>query len=160
MNRKLVLVAVAALVVAAATLTTIAAARPAAAKQRVVIQMNPGGKEGFVLTAMTSGALSRDTGTVEACCWSSRLSRRYGLPIEVNDPMVTFTGKNGTLVTRHRVDWIDVELGRYAIGIITWKVVRATGDYAGLVGGGAGSVVDPPNGPNRVRLEGVLGPRQ
>ena len=160
MNRKLVLVAVAALMVAATTLTTIAAARPAAAKQQVAIQMNPGGKEGFVLTPLKSGALSRDAGTVEACCWSSRLSRRYGLPIEVNDPLVTFTGKHGTLVTRHRVDWIDVELGRYAISIFTWKVIRGTGDYAGLVGGGAGASVDPPTGPNRVRLEGVLGPRQ
>ena len=70
---------------------------------------------------------------------------RDGQSIDINDPLLTLTGKRGTLVARNRVEWIDVPDG-YAVFTGTWKVVRGTGDYAGLSGGGRGAGVGLPNG--------------
>lgn len=153
MNTKLAAVAV--LAAAAVTLTAVAAAGPIAAKQRIAIQSKA---DGFVLTPLTSGALERDTGTVTFCCWSERVVMRDGQKVEINDPLMTLTGKRGTLVTRNRVEWIDIGNG-YAVGTLTWKVVRGTGDYTRLAGGGRGAVVALPNGAGKWRREGLLGPK-
>ena len=54
----------------------------------------------------------------------------------------TFAGKGGSLVLRERTEAIDLgqDLDHNAfsdgIGIGTWKVVRGTGNYAGIAGGG------------------------
>jgi len=148
------LTAVAALAVAAVTLAAVAAAGPVAAKQRVAIQWTA---KGFVLTPLTAGALKSDTGTASFCCWSQRFSTRDGLKIEVTDPEMTLVGKRGTLVARNRVEWLDVPQG-YALFTGTWRVVRGTGDYAGLAGGGRVAGVTLPNGEARWRREGFLGP--
>ena len=69
---------------------------------------------------------------------------------------MTLVGKRGTLVARNRVEWLDVPQG-YALFTGTWRVVRGTGDYAGLAGGGRVAGVTLPNGEARWRREGFLG---
>jgi hypothetical protein len=83
---------------------------------------------------------------------------RDGQAIEVNDPQMTLTGKRGTLVARNRIEWVDLPDG-WAVMTGTWKVIRATGDYAGLSGGGRGAGVTPRNGNGKSRFEGFLGPK-
>ena len=43
-------------------------------------------------------------------------------------------------MVRNRIEWIDIPDG-WAVFTGTWKVIRGTGDYAGLVGGGRGAGV-------------------
>jgi len=153
MSRKLT--AVAALAATAVTLAAVAAAGPVAAKQRIMIQV----KGGFVLTPLTSGAIKRDTGAATVCCWTQRFITRDGQKIEINDPKMTLTGKRGTLVVRNRIEWVDIPDG-WAVFTGTWKVIRGTGDYAGLAGGGRGAGVDlGNNGHVKMRFEGFLSPR-
>jgi len=143
---------------AAITLTAVAAAGPVAAKQRIAIQgaRTAAGSDTGVLMPLTSGALRRDSGTLTGCCWSERTVMRDGQSIDINDPLLTFTLKQGSLVTRSRVEWTDVGNG-YSIGNHTWKVISGTGDYARLEGHGRGSVVGLPNGALKWRFEGLVG---
>jgi hypothetical protein len=156
MRRKLTAVAV--LAVAAVTLTTVASAGPVAAKQRIAIQgqRSAAGLDAGVLIPLTSGALGRDSVNLTGCCFSDRFVTRDGQSIELTDLLLTFTGKQGSLVTRNRIEWVDVGNG-YSIGSHTWTVVRGTGDYARLVGDGRGAVVGLANGALKWRFEGFLG---
>ena len=154
MNRKLT--AIAALAAAAVTLAAVAAAGPVAAKQRVAIQLKGG--ESFVLTPLTSGAIKPDTGTATFCCWTERSITRDGQSIEINDPQMTLTGKRGTLVARNRIEWVDLPDG-WAVFTGTWKVIRGTGAYAGLSGGGRGAGVTLADGDGKSQFEGFLGPK-
>jgi len=155
MRTKLTVVAV--LVATAVTLAAVAAAGPVAAKQRIAIRL-VGARDSFVLTPLTSGAVKPDTGAATFCCWSSRHIMRDGQEIEVNDPQMTLTGKQGTLVARNRIEWVDLPNG-WAVMTGTWKVIRATGDYAGLSGGGRGAGVMLANGSGKSLFEGFLGPK-
>ena len=65
---------------------------------------------------------------------------RDGQAIDINDPQMTLTGKRGTLVARNRIELVDLPDG-WAVFTGTWKVIRGTGDYAGLSGGGRGAGV-------------------
>ena len=65
---------------------------------------------------------------------------RDGQAIDINDPQMTLTGKRGTLVARNQIGWVDLPDG-WAVFTGTWKVIRGTGDYAGLSGGGRGAGV-------------------
>jgi hypothetical protein len=143
-----------ALAATAITLTGVAAAGPVAAKQRISIHRTAG-SDAVTLIPLTSGPLGRDSGTITACCWSQRFVMRDGQSIEINDPLLTFTLKQGRLVTRNRIEWIDIGNG-YAVGTHTWKVVRGTGDYAHLVGHGRGAVVELPSGALTARFEGLV----
>jgi hypothetical protein len=158
MTRKLT--ALAALAAAAVTLADVAAAGPVAAKQRIAIQgtRTAAGSDAGVLTPVTSGALGRDSVTLTGCCWSERTVMRDGQSIDINDPLLTFTGKQGSLVIRSRVEWIDVGNG-YSIGNHTWKVVRGTGNFARLEGYGRGAVVGLPSGALKWRFDGLVGPK-
>ena len=157
MSTKLAPLALA-LAAAAITLTAVAAAGPVAAKQRIAIQgtLTAAGSDRGVLTPLTPGTLGRDSVSLNGCCWSERTVMRDGQSIDINDPLLTFTGKQGSLVARSRVEWIDVGNG-YSIGNHTWKVVRGTGDYARLDGHGRGAVVGLPNGALKWRFEGLVG---
>src|SRR5262245_45017344 len=159
MSTKLAPLALA-LAAAAITLATVAAAGPVAAKQRIAIegQKTISGRDAGVLTPLTSGALGRDSVTLAACCWSERSVIRDGQSIDINDPVLTFTGEQGTLVARDRIEWVDIGHG-YSIGTHTWRVVRGTGDYADLVGHGRGAVIGLPNGALKWRFEGLVGTR-
>jgi len=135
-----VLVALAATV----TLTAVAAAGVDAAKQRVAITVTilPSGKG--VLTPLKDGALERDSGSFGGD-WSPSPDRTVlheGQTVDIHTGVWTFAGKGGTLVFRERNEWVDLgqDLNRDAyvddIAIGTWKVVRGTGLYAGITGGG------------------------
>jgi hypothetical protein len=132
--RHAVLVALAAVV----TLTSVAAARPHAARQRVVINMKIHPQKTFVLTPQQLGPLKRDSGTISSN-WTSIPGRkvvRDGQEVWIYNGAVTIlTGKRGTLTIRDRNEWVDVG-NDDSVAIGTWKVVRGTGQYAGIVGNG------------------------
>jgi hypothetical protein len=153
MGRKLT--AVAALVAASATLAAVAAAGPTATRQRVAIQVS--GK-GFVLTPLTPGAIKPDAGSSAFCCWTERSTMRNGESVDINNPLMTLTGKQGTLVARNVIGFVDLP-NSWAVFTGTWKVIRGTGAYAGLAGGGRGAGVSPANGPNKAQFEGYLAQR-
>jgi hypothetical protein len=148
------LIGIAAFAAIAATLAAVAAAGPVAAKQRIEIQV----KGGFVLTPLTPGAVKPDTGTASFCCWAERHIMRDGQAIDINNPQMTLTGKHGTLVARNQIGFVDLPDG-LAVFTGTWKVIRGTGDYAGLSGGGRAAGVMLANGNTKAQFEGFLSPR-
>ena len=137
--------------VAAIVLTSLAAASPDAAKQRVAIDMKlcwPGASEKtFVFTPLQAGPLKRDSGTI-SFNWLSipgNTVMRDGQKVTIyNGSVATLTGKRGTFTIRGRSEWVDVghdgngDGEKDSVAISTWKVVRGTGQYAGLVGKGRG----------------------
>ena len=151
------LTAFGALVALAVTLTAVAAADPVAAKQRVAIRNQ--GSEGFALSPLTAGALKFDSGTASFCCWSSHYVIRNGQKVEVTTgPELTLVGKRGTIVASNRMEFLEVADG-FQLFTGTWKVVRGTGAYAGLTGGGGVAGVALPNGQSKWRREGFLTPK-
>jgi len=140
----------------AAALTFVAAAdgTSTASKQRVAIT-GKAGVDRFTLTPLTPGALGTDSGIVDWCCWSQRFFVRDGQSVEVNDPRGTFRGKRGTLVLRARIEWLNAGNG-YTVGVSTWRVVRGTGAYKDVTGGGRGASSWLPRGPLSFRDEGFL----
>jgi hypothetical protein len=128
---------------AAVTLTAVAAAGSDAAKQRVAITVTMLSSKG-VLTPLNDGALERDPGTfrIDGSLNPDRTVVRDGQKVDIHTGVGTFTGKRGTLVFRERNEWVDLgqDLNRDGwqdgIAIGTWKVVRGTGPYAGVTGGG------------------------
>ena len=137
--------------VATVILASVAAAGPEAAKQRVAIDMKlcwPGKQEStFVLTPLQAGPLKRDSGTISSN-WlriPGNTVMRDGQEVTIYDGSVaTLTGKRGTLTIRGRNEWVDVGTDgnrdgeRDSVATSTWKVVRGTGQYAGIGGKGRG----------------------
>jgi hypothetical protein len=150
--------------VATIILSSVAAAGPQAAKQRVAINMKIYPQKTFVLTPLRAGPLKGDSGTISSN-WLSIPGRdvmRDGQKATIyNGAETTLTGKRGTLTIRDRTEWVD--LGQDSnrdgesdgIGITTWKVVRGTGQYAGVVGTGRGGHVGL-GSPWYARYEGFL----
>jgi hypothetical protein len=143
----------AALATAVATLAAVAAAGQVASKQRVAVQVKGGA---FVLNPLTSGAVKPDSGTATFCCWTSRSIVRDGQAVEIDDPRMTLTGKRGTLVARNRIEFVGLPDG-WAVFTGTWKVIRGTGDYARLVGGGRGAGITLANSNGKSQFQGFLG---
>ena len=149
-----VLHAVVVVLVAAVTLASVAAAGPAAAKQRVAISMKickPGSDQStFVLTPQQSGSLKADSGTLTSN-WTSIPGHdvmRDGQKVTIYvGAVTTLTGKRGTLTIRDRNEWFELGIDGNrdgeddGIGFSTWRVVRGTGQYAGIVGNGRGGHV-------------------
>ena len=153
MTKKLtVLVAIAgsALFLAAAP-----GASPGATKQHVTITTPKSGIDSFVLIPRRGGPIQRDSGTASYCCWSQTFITRDGQTVEVNDPIATLRSKKGELVLRQRIEWADAGNG-YSIGTATWKVIRGTGAYKNVTGGGRSASSWLPNGPVSWRAEGFL----
>ena len=149
---------------AAVTLTAVAAAGPAAAKQRVAIDMKLYPQNTFVLTPLQVGPLTRDTGTIShnLLSISGHDVMRDGQRVTIyNGGLITLTGKRGTLTIRDRNEWVDLARDgngdgeNDGIGITTWKVVRGTGQYAGVVGNGRGAHIGL-GSPWYARYEGRL----
>jgi hypothetical protein len=147
------LTAIAAFAAIAATLAAVAAAGPQAAKQRVEIQVKDGAP--FVLTPLTPGAIKPDTGTATFCCWTMRTTMRDGQAIDIGNPRWTLVGKLGTIVGQNQIGFVDIPDG-LAVFTGTWKVIRGTGVYAGLSGGGRVAGVQFANGTAKAQFEGFL----
>lgn len=147
-------------IVAAFTLSSIAAAGPDAAKQRVTIttqatkttSVSP-----FVLTPMQTGAIKLDSGRwIAGSLTIDRVVMRDGLDVSISEGTSTLKGKLGSLVIRFRSEWAEAGNG-YNASTDTWKVVRGTGQYAGITGGGRGaSVWFEPNAHWSTRVQGFL----
>ena len=149
---------------AAVTLTSVAAAGLDAAKQRVAIDMKLWPQKTFVFTPLQAGPLKTDSGTISHNFLSitPRDVMRDGQEVTIFDGALwTLTGKRGTLTIRDRNEWVglardgngDGENDTIAIG--TWKVVRGTGQYAGIVGKGRNAHVGL-GSPWYARYEGLL----
>jgi len=136
--RWIVLAALAAAVV----LTSVASAGADAPKQRVQIDMKSSPSDTFVLAPLQAGALERDTGTHGCTAEPSKREvlrdGQQGWPWECR--AWVFTGKRGTLVLRSKFTWIEAG-GPYNIATGTWKVVRGTGQYSQVTGGGRSAQV-------------------
>jgi hypothetical protein len=63
-----------------------------------------------------------------------------GQEVSINEGSSTLKGKLGNLVVRTRSEWVDAGNG-YQVATDTWKIVRGTGQYAGVTGGGRGGSV-------------------
>lgn len=123
---------------AAVTLTSVAAAGPAAAKQRVAFTTQAAQTTTIspaVFTPLQAGALKPDSGTVTGAIPPERVVIREGQRVSIYEGVGTFDGKRGTLVSRYRSEWFEAGNG-YHVGTGTWKVVRGTGQYAKVTGGG------------------------
>jgi hypothetical protein len=148
----------------AVTLASVAAAGPAAAKQRVAIDMKLYPQKTFVLTPLQTGSLKTDSGTISHNFLSipGRNVMRDGQKVTIYDGGVaTLTGKRGTLTIRDRNEWVDLARDgngdgqNDGIAIGTWKVVRGTGQYVGIAGKGRNGHVGL-GSPWYARYEGVL----
>ena len=148
----------AALVALATTvvLTSVAAAVPATTKQRVQIDTKYPGNS-FTLTGLRAGAIENDSGK-QSCDGEPTKRRtvyRNGqemFPWECG--AWTFVGKRGTFVLRSEYTWIEAG-GPYNIAAGTWRVVRGTGQYAQMTGGGRSARVGTLS-TERVRYQGFL----
>ena len=142
----------------AVTMAAVAAAGPDAAKQRVAITTQaakPTPVSPFVLTPLQAGALKPDSGMLTAPFPPEHVVMREGQQVSIYDGPATFKGKRGSLVVRYRSEWVDAGNG-YSVSFDTWKVVRGTGQYAGVTGGGRGGSVSLERGPWSTRDEGFL----
>jgi hypothetical protein len=137
------------LVALAATfmVTSFASAGAEVTKQRVQIDMKISPKKTFVLTPLQGGAIENDSGK-QSCDGEPRKRTVYRDGQEAypwSCDAWTFTGKRGTLVLRSQFTWIEAG-GPYNIATGTWKVVRGTGQYAGITGRGRSAQVGGPSG--------------
>jgi hypothetical protein len=121
---------------AAVTLTSVAAGGPATTKQRVAITVKFHAST-FVLSPLQAGVLKRDSGTMSMIVHGSCHDVvRGGQQVGICGNRWTLTGKPGTLTIRTHEEWVDPGSGGCGIAFGTWKVVRGTGEYAGISGGG------------------------
>jgi hypothetical protein len=145
---------------AAVTLTAVAAAGPAAAKQRVAINMKDPDNGTFVLTPLQAGTLKRDSGKVTLVYNDPTTVMREGQRIDVYRNTYALTGKRGSLSIRERTEFVSVSNEKVpgfdftpGVGTGTWKVVGGTGAYAKVTGGGRSG---HQGHPWLVRQEGLL----
>jgi len=152
------LIALVALAVAV-TLASAAAGSPDGARQRVTLttqapkttKVSP-----FALTPMQSGSIKPDRGSWVVGSEKTHQVTRDGQEVSVYVTTSTLKGKLGTLVVRTRQDWTEAGNG-YNASTDTWKVVRGTGQYAGVTGGGRGTTVwFEPNDHWSSRYQGFL----
>ena len=144
------------LVVLAAALTFVsAAAGTSTAPKQLVTFDSKAGPDHFTLVWRKPGAAITDSGSVDNNVRTAEHLVRDGQSVRVNSVLETYTGKRGTLVLRDRIEWLDAGNG-YMIGVSTWRVVRGTGAYKGVTGGGRGGSVWPPSGPVSFHADGFL----
>lgn len=152
--------ALAALVVAV-TLVAVAAAGPTAAKKRVAFELEMYPDQTFVLVPLTSG-LKGDSGTIVRIPESEgREVLRDGQRLTIYDATWPLKGKRGSVTIRERNEWAflgsNVNNDRFedAVAFGTWKIVRGTGQYAGVTGGGRSAHAGLGNNWN-ARYEGLV----
>jgi hypothetical protein len=118
-------------------LTSVAAATPEAAKQRVAFDAKILPEATFVLTPLQRGRLKEDSGTFRGN-WRTAPGgdvQRGGQTVGIYTNTWTLTGKRGTLTIREQIEWVSVGNNDH-VATGTWKVVRGTGQYAGIAGSG------------------------
>ncbi|HEX6582625.1 MAG TPA: hypothetical protein VF056_03410 [Thermoleophilaceae bacterium] len=166
-NRTAQLLAIAALLAALAAVTAALALssddeplNTKAARQRVAIvtqgvQTDPA-SAAFELTPLQAGVLKRDSGK-ETSNFTGRATMRHGQRVVVTDGVETLHGDRGVLELRFRIEWVGAG-NDYRVGAGTWKIVRGTGRYADLTGGGRrGDIwLKRGRGPWSGRAEGLL----
>jgi hypothetical protein len=114
----------------------------------------------FQLTAGTQGKLGADTGKLTWVNKPDVKGTKDGQTYVRGRSTATFTGKNGTLVVAEDVLIVAAGLG-VDVATGTWKVLRGSGTYRGVTGGGrmAGVFGIPPpikGGQYPIRYEGLL----
>jgi hypothetical protein len=72
---------------------------------------------------------------METSNFSGHVAMRNGQRIIVTDGVETLQGDRGGLEVRFRIKWVGAGNG-YRVGTGTWNVVRGTGRYADVTGGG------------------------
>jgi len=122
---------------AAVTVTSAAAAWPVGTKQRVAITLTTVHESSFVLIPLQGGEITRDNGTgVEQPSTSCHDVIRDGQKVGLCKSRWTLMGKQGTLLIRSSAEWVNPGSGGCGIAVGTWSVMRGTGSYAGVTGGG------------------------
>jgi hypothetical protein len=155
---------------ASVTLVPVASAGPAANKQRVAISMKILPDSTFVFAPLQTGALKPDSGAITnvdsvLAGAGARTVVRSGLTVTIFPKVVwILKGKRGTLTIRERNEWVDIgndanrDGSPDGIGLGKWTIVRGTGQYAHLSGGG-GSAHEGLGQIWFARQEGFLGPK-
>jgi hypothetical protein len=80
---------------------------------------------------------------------------RAGQRVSIYDGPATLEGKRGSFTIRYRSEYVEAGNG-YHPGTGTWKVVRGTGQYALITGGGRSGHVWLESGPWCSQMEGFL----
>ena len=145
-------------VAVAVTVTSVAAASLEATKQREQITASgdtkPTSIDRFVLIPLGPGLLGVDSGT-ESSTSTTRIVIRDGQRVQIMNWVTTCKGKRGTLILRLRIEQVDAG-NDYVVGTGTWKVVRGTGEYAGVTGSGGVGTMYRHGGRWNERREGFL----
>ena len=151
--------AVVAALAAAVTLTGVASAATHAARQRVAITSQAAKTthvSPFVFHPLQPGPLKHDSGTMIATFGTERVVRREGQDVSIFEGVTaTLKGKRGSLLIHYRNEYVDGGNG-YHVGTGTWKIVRGTGQYAHVTGGGRTGNVWLDRGPWSSRDEGIV----
>jgi hypothetical protein len=141
---------------AALTLAMVAAASPVAKRQQVVVNQKEGkGKGTFALVPLNPGSLSGDAGTYTWVISSKKAGTADGQGFVRYDSVVTYEGDQGTFVVREVATLVAVAIGA-KVGTGTWNVLRGTGVYEGVRGGGRLAAVTGIVTPDLWRYEGFL----
>jgi hypothetical protein len=118
---------------------------------------NPASFGKFVLTPLQAGALGPDSGTETSSVSSERVVMRAGQTVKIVNWVTTCKGRRGSFVFRARIEQVEAGNG-YHVGTGTWKIVRGTGRYAQITGGGrvANAWLERGSRPWSERREGFL----
>lgn len=108
-----------------------------------------------MLTPLQDGPVRPDSGKFTSTVPPEQILMRNGQRITIYDGSASLKGRRGTLVIRYRDEYVEAGNG-YHVGVGTWKVVRGTGQYAKIAGGGRTGNVWLDRGPWSSREEGVL----
>ena len=114
---------------------------------------NPSSFGKFVLTPATGRTLKADSGTETCSVSSKRVVMRQGQRVEIVNWITTCKGKRGL---SSAFDSSRSTPATDTVGTGTWKVVRGTGRYTQITGGGRVGNACVDSGPWRERREGFL----
>ena len=161
--RTRILIAAAVLAMAAtafAGIATAGSARTTTKQQRIAIVLHDKSST-FVLTPLTSGPIQQDSGKWSACCWTNSSVTRDGQSADIDNPTLTFKGKQGTFTWHARITFVDLD-NDYTVATAVWKIARGTGVYAQLEGHGRQAFIERTNGSNAManKAEGVVSLRR
>lgn len=91
----------------------------------------------FVLDPLGKGSLEQDSGKERSIIAKQRAVLRHGQLVDLITWVTTCKGKRGNIVFRARMTHIDAgHANGDQIAAGTWRVLRGTGAYAGMTGGG------------------------